>query len=110
MAEGWFSAGATLGVALDLDHGTLLVSVNRAEWKVALQAGCAPSNTVGAGLFPAVSGKGGVRLRCRWGGDAMTHGPPAGGYRAVALLHTPQQVPPHPPSRTSKRCHRKGVV
>ena len=103
VAAGWFVAGKTLGVAADLDAGTLLVSVDGADWTVAFQAGCAAGPAVGAGLYPAVSGQGGARVRCNWGADAgrpMRHGPPAsGGYRAVGLLlDAPQQVPLPPPA------------
>ncbi len=102
VAAGWFTAGKTRGLALDLDSGTLLVSVDGADWVVAFQTGCAPGPAVGAGLFPAVSGSRGARVRCNWGADAgrpMRHGPPAsGGYRAVGLLlDAPQVAPPPPP-------------
>ena len=94
MAARWFAAGKTLGVAADLDAGTLLVSVNGADWAVLFQAGCAPGPAGGSGLYPVLSGTGGASLRCNWGADAgrpMRHGPPAsGGYRAVGQL--PQQV------------------
>ena len=88
-AAGWFAAGKTLGVAVDLDAGTLRVSVDGADWAVAFQAGCAPGAAVGAGLFPALSGSDGARVRCNWGADEsrpMRHAPPASEYRAVGLL------------------------
>ncbi len=88
MAAGWFAAGKTLGVAVDLDAGTVLVSVDGADWAVAF-LGCAPGAAVGAGLFPALSGKNGARVRCNWGADEsrpMQHAPPASEYRAVGLL------------------------
>ncbi len=93
VAAGWFAAGKTLGVALDLDAGALLVSVNGAAWVVACQAGCAPGADAGGALFPALSGEGGARVRCNWGADAgrpMRHGPPSGDYCAVGLA---MQVP-----------------
>jgi hypothetical protein len=89
VAAGWFTAGKRLGVAADLDAGTLLVSVDGADWTVAFQAGCAPGPAVGAGLFPALSGRDGARVRCNWGGDSgrrMRLEPPSGGYRVVGLL------------------------
>ena len=89
MASGWFVAGKTLGLALDLDAGTLRVSVDGGAWAVAFQDGCAPGAAAGAALFPALSGCTGARLRCNWGGDGgrpMRHGPPSGDYRAVGQL------------------------
>ena len=96
MAKGWFAAGKTLGLALDLDAGTLRVSVDGAPWAVAFQDGCAPGAAVGSALFPALSGNGGARVRCNWGAEAgrpMRHSPPSGEYRPVGLA---MQVPPGP--------------
>jgi hypothetical protein len=96
VASGWFEAGKTLGLALDLDAGTLRVSVDGGAWAVAFQDGCAPGAAAGAALFPTLSGKGGASLRCNWGGDArrpMRRAPPSGDYRAVGQL----QVSPSPP-------------
>jgi hypothetical protein len=61
VGSGWYVVGKTLGVALDLDAGTLLVSVDGGKWDVAFQDGCAPSSSVGAALFPALSGRTGAR-------------------------------------------------
>ncbi len=88
MAAGWFTAGKTLCVALDLDSGTMRVSVDGGDWAVAFQDGCAPSAAVGAALFPALSGWDGARVRCNWGADAelpFKHAPPSGEYMAVGL-------------------------
>jgi hypothetical protein len=89
VAPGWFVAGKTLGLALDLDAGTLRVSVDGGAWAVAFQDGCAPGAAAGAALFPALSGCDGARLRCNWGGDGgrpTRHAPPSGDYRAVGQL------------------------
>ena len=98
-AAGWSEAGKTLGVALDLDAGSLLVSVDGAGWAVAPLSGpCAPGAGAGATLFPALSGAVGARMRCNWGADAgrpMKLAPPPGEYQAVGL--PAQQVPPQPP-------------
>ncbi len=94
MAEGWFAAGKTLGLALDLGSGTMLVSVDGGEWAVAFPEGCAPSSSVGAALFPALSGKEGATVRCNWGADALRpleHAPPSGDYMALGLAC---KVPP----------------
>ena len=40
-----------------------------ADWQTAYSSGLQPSATVGAALFPAISCKGGVRLRCNFGLD-----------------------------------------
>jgi hypothetical protein len=93
-AAGWFETGNILGVALDLDTGTLLASVNGTCWVVACPnaihtSPCCPSGTAGSALFPAMCGGGGARLRCNWGGVAgrpMRHCPPSGQYLAVGLI------------------------
>jgi hypothetical protein len=94
-------AGETLGVALDLDAGTLFVSFDGGEWTVAFPnsthtGSCRPSDTAGAALFPALSGSKGAWVRCNWGADAgrpMRHTPPSEEYCAVGL---PQKVLPEP--------------
>jgi hypothetical protein len=40
-----------------------------ADWRTAYSSGLQPSANVGAALFPAISGNGGVRLRCNFGLD-----------------------------------------
>jgi hypothetical protein len=99
VAPGWFEAGKTrtLGLALDLETGTMRVSVDGGEWAVAFPRadpgnepnGCTPSAAVGAALFPALSGYGNARVRCNFGGDAgrpFNHSPPSGEYRPVAQV------------------------
>ncbi len=98
VAGGWFAAGKALGMALDLDAGSMLVSVDGAAWTVAFAAQnrpCCPSAAAGAALFPALSGWGGASVRCNWGTDPerpMRHGPPSGEYRPIGLL-----MEVHPP-------------
>ncbi len=102
MAAGWFAEGKTLGVAVDLDAGRMLVSVDVGDWAEAFPTGCAPSAAAGAGLFPALSGNCGARIQCNWGADAgrpMRHGPPSADYRAVGLARQ-QALPPHPLTHT----------
>ena len=102
-ASGWFAAGKTLGLALDLEAGALLVSVDGAEWAAApFSHPCKPGADAGAGLFPALSGAVGARVRCNWGVDTrrpMRHAPPPGGYRAVGLLPHRDEVDPPPFAR-----------
>ena len=97
VAAGWSEAGKTLGVAVDIDSGTMSVSVNGGAWAVAFPKGCTPSVEAGAALLPAVSGNGG-RLRCNFGADAarpLKHGPPSDEYRAVGLA-SQVETPVHP--------------
>ena len=97
MASDWFVTGKTLGVALDVDAGTMLVSVDGAEWVVAFQDGCTPSAAAGVALFPALSVMGdAAKMRCNLGGDTerpMRHAAPLG-YCAVGQV---LQVPFRPP-------------
>jgi hypothetical protein len=93
-ADDWFKAGKLLRLAADLDAGVMRMAVVEtdgscaggedstsilpspmahippvADWKTAFSLGLQPSATVGAALFPAVSGRGGVRLQCNFGLD-----------------------------------------
>ena len=45
-------------------HGDADAS-DAAAWKTAYETGLQPCEAVGVGLFPAVSGKGGAKIRCR---------------------------------------------
>ncbi len=94
-AGGWFEAGKLLRLAADLDVGAMRVAVVEtdgtcaggenattmlypsliahiplvADWQIAYPSGLQPSATVGAALFPAISGNGGATLRCNFGLD-----------------------------------------
>ena len=48
----------------DADDGDADAS-DAAVWKTAYETGLQPVGAVGVGLFPAISGKGGVKIRCR---------------------------------------------
>ncbi len=107
VAAGWFESGKTLGVALDLEAGAILVSVNGTEWATAFRGGCAPGAAVGASLFPVLCGLGKVRVRCNWGADAgrpMRHSPPSAEYRAVGL----QVLPAFPSPSHRPMCPARG--
>jgi hypothetical protein len=94
-ARGWFAAGKSLRLAADLNAGAMRLAVVKtdgtsaggekstsilsspmahiplvADWQTAYSSGLQPSATVGAALFPAISGKGGAKLRCKFGLDA----------------------------------------
>ena len=91
---GWFNAGKSLRLAADLNAGAMRVAVVKtdgtsaggenstsilpspmahipllADWQTAYSSGLQPSATVGAALFPAISGQGGAKLRCNFGLD-----------------------------------------
>jgi hypothetical protein len=94
-AAGWFEAGKSLRLAADLNAGAMRVAVVEtdgtsaggenstsilypspiahiplaADWQTAYSSGLQPSATVGAALFPAISGQGGAKLRCNFGLD-----------------------------------------
>jgi hypothetical protein len=93
-AGGWFEAGKLLRLAADLNAGAMWVAVVEADgtcaggekstsilssptahiplaadWQTAFSSGLQPSTTVGAALFPAISGEGGAKLRCNFGLD-----------------------------------------
>ena len=71
-------AGAHVGVAWDAAAGALLVSVDGSALAPLFPSDVAPGAAVGAGLFPAVSGKGGCRVRWNAGGRPFRHPPPPG--------------------------------
>ena len=80
-----------MGVAWDTEAGALLVAVDGAELAPIFPDGVTPGAAVGAGLFPAVSGRDGCRVRLNVGQRAFRHGPRAG-FLGWALQ---QQVPVH---------------
>ena len=95
-----WKTGGTLGVALDLDAGTLLASFDGGDWISASpiaeeSAGpCRPSASAGAALYPVLWVGSRAFLRCNWGANAarpLKYGPPSGEYRAVGLM---RQVKP----------------
>ncbi len=93
LAAGWFVSDGTLGVALDLDTGEMLMSVNGKEWKTVYKAtgvsAAKASGVVGACLFPAISGMKGARVQCRWGangGQAMKYTAPSSTYQTVGAV------------------------
>ena len=95
MAAGWFVPDGTLGLALDLDTGEMQMSVNGKEWKTVYKAAgvsaARASGTIGAGLFPSISGMNGSRVQCNWGGKwghEMKYTAPSSAYQAVgAKMH-----------------------
>ena len=78
-----------MGVAWDWVAGALLVAVDGAALTPLFPDGVKPGPTVGAGLFPAVSGMGGCRVLWNVGHRPFRHGPPLG---FLPCAH--EQVPP----------------
>ncbi len=79
----------TLGVAVDIDSGDLLISVNGCEWRKVFKDKCRPCAKAGAALFPVVSGLGQARICCRWGagaGQNLKYSAPSDEYQAVGVL------------------------
>ena len=65
-------------------HGDADAS-DAAAWKTAYESGLQPIGAVGVGLFPAVSGKGGVKVRCRL--REVQCRPPWADFKAVGAQH-----------------------
>ncbi len=82
---GWFTAGSVLGIAVDLDSGTLFCTAcGRGGWISCFQSGLRPGATVGNALLLAVTCADGARVRCNSGIDPsrpMRHDPPSSLYR-----------------------------
>ena len=74
---GFERAGAHVGVAWDAAAGALLVSVDGSALAPLFSSGVAPGAAVGAGLYPAVSGSNGCRVRWNAQGP-FRHAPPDG--------------------------------
>ncbi len=71
-------AGAFVGVAWDATAGALLVSVDGSALAPVFPSDVAPGPVVGAGLYPAVSGQEGCRVRWNVGQHSFRHPPPPG--------------------------------
>ena len=69
--------GAQVGVAWDAAAGALLVSVDGSALAPLFPSDVAPGAAVGAGLYPAVSGEEGCRVRWNAQGP-FRHAPPPG--------------------------------
>ncbi len=75
--QGFGVAGATVGGAWDAGAGSLLVGVDGTSPLAPLfPDGVAPGPVIGAGLFPALSGKDGCRVRWNMGQRPFRHAPP----------------------------------
>ena len=91
VAAGRFVQGSILGLAADLEAGSLRAAYafggdSSPAWRVVFASGLRPSSQVGCGLFPAISGCGGARIQCNFGGDPqkpLSLAPPSRDYVAV---------------------------
>ena len=96
MAPGWLAEKKALGLALDLQIGSLLVSADGSTWVSAFESGLCPSRTVGAGLYPAISGSRHAKVRCNFGLDPgqrpMKTRPPSSEYRTIGAASMDSQV------------------
>ena len=94
----WLIAGAVIGIAVDLDTGTLLASVRKlrsasdyesdkqsavSTWKCVCTSGVRPGLKVGGGLFPVLAGGWGINIKYNFGKKAMVHTPPGEGFLPV---------------------------
>ena len=94
---GSYKTGTVLCVAVDLDTGTMSVysshsranASDSAAWSTVYDCGLAPSEAVGVGLFPAVSGKGGASIRYLSAGE-LRFAPPSGGFVAAGAARLEQ--------------------
>jgi hypothetical protein len=64
---GFGRVGATVRVAWEVKTNMLLVAINGAKLMPLIHKGVVPGSTVGAGLFPAISGGGGCQVRWNLG-------------------------------------------
>ncbi len=71
-------AGATVGLAWDARAGALLVAVDGADPMPLFLEGLKAGPAVGAGLFPALSGREGCQVGVNLGLRPFRHAPPAG--------------------------------
>ena len=99
VGEGWFTPGAILGLAVDLEAGTMLAAIGHtiplnipndeiqhhcgSNWKIVFRSGVQPGAHVGGGLYPVLAGGWGSRARYNFGHTTMRHSPPEGGFISV---------------------------
>ncbi len=88
--DGFYKAGTILCITMDVEAGTMSAysshcgadASDSAAWSTVYDSGLAPSEAVGVGLFPAVSGKGSASVRYRSAGE-LRFAPPSGGFVAA---------------------------
>lgn len=95
--KNWLHVGNVLGVAVDQDRGTMQFALterfeakppNRSQWITAFESKVNTSAVVGSGLFPALSGGKGVKVRYNFGfkREKMIHTPPVEDFRTIAEI------------------------
>ena len=91
VADGWFTSGNVISVAADLDSGKMMVfchgdadASDTAMWKTVDETCLQLGEAVGVGFFPAISGKGGAKIRCFL--REVQCAPPSGDFVAVGAM------------------------
>jgi hypothetical protein len=84
--------GCTVGVAWDAHAGALLAAANGKALAPVFPDGLKPGPAVGTGLFPALSGCLGCRVRFNLGQCPFRHPPPEGFVSCVAAAVATEPV------------------
>jgi len=92
--DSWLEVGTIFGIAIDLDLGCMQACVLTHDspldggWTTTFDSGISPGQAVGSGLFPAVSGTKGVKIKCNFGHDLVNRPmrllPPSSEYKCFA--------------------------
>ncbi len=95
---GWCKSGQTLGVAADLEAGTLHFALDsdshKIDWTPAYLSGVVPGLAVGPALFPVISGYNFSQVRCNFGTDPsrlLRLKPPSNDYLPFARTAAAQR-------------------
>ena len=105
IARGWFVVGGVLGIAADLDAGTLHCTTGRG-WTPSLNSDLRPGPAVGGALYPALDVSRDTAVRVNLGGDAsrpFRHTPPTGEYKPFAAAADDVDVRPPPACACAER-------
>ena len=101
----WCSEGQTLGIALDVDTGSMLVKSGAASsWIPVFESGVMPGAEVGGGVFPVIFGLFGAKVRCNFGFDAsrpLVLAPPTADFEAFGNAFAAQVELHGQPHRTT---------
>jgi hypothetical protein len=91
---GWLQVGTVLGVAVDLEEGSMLATASPtsitcvSDWHTAFKTGLSPSSEIGNALIPIVSGVLGAEVKYNFGFNLasrpMLHSPPSDDYKPIS--------------------------